>query len=79
MFCADYIASFIHHGLLAGLWLEFHSRWGKEKQEHLSTAKVQPFNSFSAGCLAGEVRYKRINHELNVCVRIVRSSLCVSV
>jgi len=50
MFCADYIASFIHHGLIVSLWLEYRNRYEKEK---VTTANIPPLQSVFAGCLAG--------------------------
>ena len=52
MFCADYIASFIHHGLIVGLWFEYNERSGRQD---LTSAYVPPVHSVLAGCLAGEV------------------------
>ena len=52
MFCADYIASFIHHGVLAALWFEYQKKYGKK--ENLTSAYVPPVQSFCGGCLAGE-------------------------
>lgn len=51
MFCADYIASFIHHGILAALWFEYQKIYGKK--ENLTTAYVPPVQSVGGGCLAG--------------------------
>ena len=53
MFCADYIASFIHHGILAALWFEYQKIYGKK--ENLTTAYVPPVQSVCGGCLAGEM------------------------
>ena len=52
MFCADYIASFIHHGVIVGLWFEYHKKFSG-KQGELTTADVPPFHSVLAGSLAG--------------------------
>ena len=51
MFCADYIASFIHHGIIVGLWCE-HKHINSEKSK-ISTAQVTPLHSIVAGLLSG--------------------------
>ena len=57
MFCADYIASFIHHGFLVGLWCEFKKRQNEEKikDEKLTTQDVPAYQSFLVGCLSGNL------------------------
>ena len=60
MFCADYIASFIHHGILTALWFEYQKVYGKK--ENLSSAYVPPLQSACGGCLAGETR-KQNRHD----------------
>jgi len=51
MFCADYIASFLHHGIITALWFEYQKIYGKK--ENLTTAHVPPIQSVCGGCLAG--------------------------
>ena len=55
MFCADYIASFIHHGILAGLWCEYKKLYQSDKV--ISTQDVPAFQCFISGCLSGNVIY----------------------
>ena len=52
MFCADYIASFIHHGIIVGLWCEYNKRLGTDK--NIDTDSVSSVKSVFAGCLAGK-------------------------
>ena len=56
MFCADYIASFLYHGLLVGAGCELHhnnSNNNSSKQQ-LSTEEVPGWLCVAAGCLSGE-------------------------
>ena len=60
MFCADYIASFLYHGLLVGAGCELHrsnsnnnSNSNSSKQQ-LSTEEVPGWLCVAAGCLSGE-------------------------
>ena len=58
MFCADYIASFIHHGIIVGLWCEYNKRLGTDK--NIDTDSVSSVKSVFAGCLAGK---KKISND----------------
>ena len=51
MFCADYVASFIHHGIIVGLWCEYNKRL--ETDKHIDTDSISSVKSVFAGCLAG--------------------------
>jgi len=51
MFCADYVASFIHHGIIVGLWCEYNKR--QETDKHIDTDSISSVKSVFAGCLAG--------------------------
>ena len=54
MFCADYIASFIHHGIIVGLWCEYSKR-GAPGEKRIDPDTVSSLKSVFAGCLAGEL------------------------
>lgn len=51
MFCADYIASFIHHGIIVGLWCEYQDK--KSDKSKINTAQIPPLHSMLAGLLSG--------------------------
>ena len=63
MFCADYIASFLYHGLLVGAGCELHnsnnsnsSNSNSNSKQQLSTEEVPGWLCVAAGCLSGEGR-----------------------
>ena len=69
MFCADYIASFLYHGLLVGAGCELHhsnnsnndnnnnnSNNSSSSKQQLSTEEVPGWLCVAAGCLSGEGR-----------------------
>ena len=66
MFCADYIASFLYHGLLVGAGRELHSSNSNNNsnnsnndsnsKQQLSTEEVPGWLCVAAGCLSGEGR-----------------------
>ena len=62
MFCADYIASFLYHGLLVGAGCELHNNSNNSNnnsnnnssKKQLSTEEVPGWLCVAAGCLSGE-------------------------
>ena len=62
MFCADYIASFLYHGLLVGAGCELHNNSNNNNnnndnsnnKQQLSTEEVPGWLCVAAGCLSGE-------------------------
>ena len=65
MFCADYIASFLYHGLLVGAGCELHHSNNNDNnnndnnssnKQQLSTEEVPGWLCVAAGCLSGEGR-----------------------
>ena len=63
MFCADYIASFLYHGLLVGAGCELHHSSNNNNnninnnnssKQQLSTEEVPGWLCVAAGCLSGE-------------------------
>ena len=67
MFCADYIASFLYHGLLVGAGCELHNsnsnsnsnnnnnnNNSSSSKQQLSTEEVPGWLCVAAGCLSGE-------------------------
>ena len=57
MFCADYVASFIHHGIIVGLWCEYNKRL--ETAKNIDTDSISSVKSVFAGCLAGNAMCSR--------------------
>ena len=59
MFCADYIASFLYHGLLVGAGCELHSNnnSNNNSKQQLSTEEVPGWLCVAAGCLSGQISH----------------------
>ena len=55
MFCADYIASFIHHGVLVALWCELEQKsvTKVEEKSQISLQSISGSQWLLAGCLSG--------------------------